>query len=57
MPDGTAFSYQNWLTRMFSAECVECGLCMCITVCPAGIDPVEELRNLQQEWELTAQQE
>ena len=52
--------YRQWLTHKFgtwqdqfgSSGCVGCG--RCIAWCPAGIDLTEELRALQEEWQLEA---
>jgi Fe-S-cluster-containing hydrogenase component 2 len=53
--------YRQWLTHKFGtwfdqfdmSGCVGCG--RCIAWCPVGIDPTGELRALQDEWELEAQ--
>ncbi len=55
--------YRQWLTHKFgtwqdqfgSSGCVGCG--RCIAWCPAGIDLTEELRALQDEWALEANDE
>lgn len=52
--------YRQWLTHKFgtwqdqfgSSGCVGCG--RCVAWCPAGIDLTAELRALQAEWELEA---
>lgn len=55
--------YRQWLMHKFAtwsdqfgtSGCVGCG--RCIAWCPAGIDITEELKALQDEWELEAQDE
>lgn len=52
--------YRQWLTHKFGtwqdqfgdSGCVGCG--RCVAWCPAGIDLTEELKALQSEWELEA---